>query len=337
MKNAWIIVLIAVVSACVPAKKYEDLKTLHEKMALENADLRQKSQSLESQLKELQTEVERLRQSENILQGDTTRMGRVLRRLQSQYDKINELNDELLSKYASLQKGSQAENQKILKELEGVKSELQRREDELDQLERELNAKESELGKISTELEKREERVNELERLIAEKDQRLMGLQKRIEDALLGFRDKGLSVVQKNGKLYVSMEAKLLFPSGSYVVDSQGREALVELGKVLQGKDDIEILVEGHTDTDQIASSRIPRNNWELSVLRATSVVQILLENSQIRPQNVIAAGRSEYLPVDPADKSKNRRIEVILSPRLDKLFELINSPEETEADTLGH
>ena len=146
----------------------------------------------------------------------------------------------------------------------------------------------------------------------------------KVAAALTGFTDKGLTVEQKNGKVYVSMEAKLLFPSGSTKVDSKGKEALVKLAKALEGVSDLEIVVEGHTDTDKMSSSSHPKNNWELSVLRATAVVEIMMANSTITPQILSASGRSEYHPVDPSDKAKNRRIEVIITPNLDELFKII-------------
>ena len=144
--------------------------------------------------------------------------------------------------------------------------------------------------------------------------------------SLLGFRDKGLSVVEKDGKVYISMDAKLLFASGSTKVDSEGIKALKELAKVLEDQKDLEILVEGHTDTDKMKSKSHPVDNWELSVLRATSVVKIMLANSKMDPTTVSASGRSQFAPIDLDNKSKNRRIEVVLIPKLDELFEIINN-----------
>jgi chemotaxis protein MotB len=123
----------------------------------------------------------------------------------------------------------------------------------------------------------------------------------------------------------VSLEAKLLFKTGSTFVEEEGKKALVELAKVLEHEKDIEIIVEGHTDTDKLASSTSPKNNWELSVLRSTSVVEIMTSNSKMNPAQLMAAGRSEFHPVDSQDKAKNRRIEIIISPNLNELFEIIN------------
>ena len=162
--------------------------------------------------------------------------------------------------------------------------------------------------------------------MIANKDSLVNALKDKVANALLGFKDKGLTVEQKNGKVYISMEAKLLFASGSTKVDKEGMKALIELSKVLQEQSDLEVLVEGHTDVDKMNSSSHPKDNWELSVLRATSVVKIMLENSSINPMTITAAGRSEFVPLDVNEKSKNRRIEVILIPKLDELFEIISN-----------
>src|SRR5690606_26261440 len=147
-------------------------------------------------------------------------------------------------------------------------------------------------------------------------------LKQKVANALKGFENRGLTVNEKNGKIYVSLEAKLLFASGSTKVEEEGKKALVELAKVLENEKDLEIIVEGHTDIDKLVSSVHPKNNWELSVLRSTSVIEILLANSKMDPTQLMAGGRSEFIPVDPNDKAKNRRIEIIISPNLNELSE---------------
>lgn len=327
MKLYWIlIVALASFIACVPARKYEELETKQKACAEELEALKSKVTGLETQNTELQGMIPGLQEDVARLKGDTTLLGKSLRMKEQQYDKINQLNDELIAKLEKLQKGSAQENQKLMSDLNATKLILQQKEDELTQLENELNAKKITLDKLSEELKMREQRVNELEDLIAKKDEAVKALKDKVANALLGFKDKGLSVEQKNGKVYVSMEAKLLFPSGSTKIDSEGKKALIELAKVLQDQSDLEVLVEGHTDTDALKSSSHPKNNWELSVLRATAVVEIMLENSTMDKTKITAAGRSEYLPVDPNDKAKNRRIEIILIPNLDELFDIISN-----------
>jgi chemotaxis protein MotB len=245
---------------------------------------------------------------------------------EKQYDKIDALNQRIQLQLESLQKGSAIENQRLMADLDATRLELQKKEDELRLLATELSQKKLDLDRLSLDLAAREKRVNELEALIAQKDAAVKALKDKIMKALMGFKDKGLTVVQKNGRVYVSMEAKLLFPSGSTAVNSEGKKALVELAKVLQEQSDLDVLVEGHTDSDKMKSSTHPEDNWELSVLRATSVVKIMLKNSSIAPKTITAAGRSMYLPIDENDKAKNRRIEVILTPKLDELFEMISN-----------
>ena len=129
---------------------------------------------------------------------------------------------------------------------------------------------------------------------------------------------------QRNGRIYVSMDNKLLFPSGSAAVDTKGREAITKLAKAIENEKDLSILVEGHTDTDKIGAGSTYKDNWDLSVARATSVVRIMQESSKTDPVRITAAGRGEYVPVDPNDKAKNRRIEVVLIPDLNELFKLV-------------
>ena len=224
-----------------------------------------------------------------------------------------------------LQKGQSVEKQRLMTDLEKRKSDLLALEDQLREFEINLNNKKKQLEDMSIELQKREQRVNELEEIIASKDAIVKALKDKVAKALLGFRE-GLSVIEKDGKVYVSMDAKLLFASGSTKVDSEGIKALKELAKVLEDQEDLEILVEGHTDTDKMRSNSHPVDNWELSVLRATSVVKIMLGNSKMDPTTISASGRSQFIPVDKDDKAKNRRIEVVLIPKLDELFEIINN-----------
>ena len=179
-----------------------------------------------------------------------------------------------------------------------------------------------------TELQSRLDRVNELEKMINEQKASLNQLRKSLSDALLNFEGKGLTVKQLNGKVYISMENKLLFKSGKWDIEREGKKALTQLSRVLEKNPDISILIEGHTDNVPFTSIGDVESNWDLSTKRATAVVKILLKNNQILPQNLTAAGRSEYLPIAPNSskegRASNRRIEVILSPSLEKITKLL-------------
>lgn len=172
--------------------------------------------------------------------------------------------------------------------------------------------------------------MEELEQMIAAKDAGMKALKDNLSKALNAFEGKGLTVEQRNGKVYVSMENKLLFESGSWKVGSEGKKAVVALGKVLGENPEISVLIEGHTDDDKItgAIGNI-ENNWDLSTKRATAIVTILGENKSIDKKNLTAAGRGEFAPIATNDttegKAKNRRIEIILTPKLDEISKMLN------------
>lgn len=302
--------------SCIPARKYEELEAKQKQCESELQALRDSSRMMGQTYKEVVSERDQLKKANEALGRDTTVLGASYRQMREQYDKINKLNDEIMKKLEILQKGSEVEASKLSTQLEATRLELQKKEEDLKLLDRELNVKKQEL-------ELREKRIQELEDVLARQEAASKALRDKVANALLAFKDKGLTVEQKNGKVYVSLEAKLLFASGSYKVDQEGKEALIKLAKILEEQSDLEVLVEGHTDTDKISSTSIPRDNWELSVMRATSVVKLMLENSKMTPKMITAAGRSEYLPVSD-DKSKNRRIEIILIPNLNELYKVI-------------
>ncbi|MFW5781215.1 MAG: OmpA/MotB family protein, partial [Bacteroidota bacterium] len=176
----------------------------------------------------------------------------------------------------------------------------------------------------------RNARLLELETILARKDSAVNALRNKVAAALIGFENEGLSVDIKNGKVYVSLEEKLLFPSGSTRIDARGINALKKLARVLEENKDINITIEGHTDDVPVIASAAMKDNWDLSVKRATAVVRILLDNSSIDPKRLTASGRGEYMPLDTGKTSearqKNRRTEIILTPKLDELFQILES-----------
>lgn len=309
--------LVVIASSCVPGRQHEEVKAHRDKLLAEQESLRAQSKSAIEKTSDLQVTIEALEKQVKTLKQDTAMLGTSNRKLRYQYDKILSLNDQLLDKSDKMRTGTEEERRKLLVELDNVRTQLELKEDRLDKLDKELREKEASLAE-------REERIKELQDLIKSKDDAMTALKDRIVAALAGYEDKGLSVEQRNGRIYVNMEAKLLFASGSTEVGKDGVAAITDLAKIIESQPDLSVLIEGHTDTDQITSSKVPRDNWELSVLRATEVVKIMLKNSAITPDRLIAAGRSEFIPVDPADKARNRRIEVVLTPNLDAVFELL-------------
>lgn len=312
-------IVLLLLSACVPAKKYKDLLEREKVCSEELAKFKKSSGEYEALSKDLQTKFANASRDLSKLIQDTTALGSKYRLLLRDYNIIDGEYKSLQKSFDKLKNLSARETAELQSQLEAKNNELQIKEDALLKLDQELKEKQRLLIE-------REKRVNELEEAIRKKEAAVQLLKAKVANALRGFENQGLSVVQKNGKIYVSLEAKLLFKSGSTFVEEEGVRALVELGKALESEKDLEIIVEGHTDTDKLNSSVSPKNNWELSVLRATSVVQILLNNSSMTPSQIMAGGRGEFLPIDESDKAKNRRIEVIISPNLNELFEIISN-----------
>lgn len=310
IKGGAAIILISLFIACVPARKYEELQTRYNTMEASEAAALAKAQQAETALNERAATLDDLQKRKENLERDTTILGTSLRNMTVQYDKINRLNTELLDKYDKLLAGDRSENRKLLTDLETTRLDLQRQQDSL--------------AVLSTSLREREARLADLQQELAQKDKAMKALKDRVTAALSGFEGKGLTVSQVNGKIHVNMNNKLLFKSGSTVVEEDGKRALSDLAKAIAGEKDLNILVEGHTDTDKILPGGTMKDNWDLSVLRATSVVRIL-QASAVDPTRVTAGGRGEYDPADPADKAMNRRIEVILSPDLQELYKLVN------------
>lgn len=308
-------------TACVPLKKYKELEANYNQCMEDQNAYKSTAIDYESKMNELQTEYDLMKSNLDQIVKDTTALRNEFNALQVEYDKLGELNQVLEEKYTQLQNSGSAESAKLIQDLEGTRIELQRKEDRLNELEKELNER-------ALILDQKEKKIKELEDEIAAKDAATKALKEKIAQALLGFADQGLTIEEKNGRIYVRMEAKLLFPSGKTTVSSEGQKALINLAQILESQEDIGVLVEGHTDTDPLKSSSHPTDNWELSVLRATAVTKIMLDHSKMDPTMITAAGRSEYIPVDPNDKSKNRRIEIIITPDLTSLFDLISTEE---------
>jgi chemotaxis protein MotB len=307
-----------ILTSCVPAKKYNELLEREQQCSEDLAKYKADAISYEGKAKEYEAELKVARTSLDRLKADTSEMGNDYRELSAKYHKEIKLRDAMEASYNSLKLRGAKEVAILQKDLEEERIELQAKEDSLIALAKMLNQKEALL-------KKREARVNELEEIIRKQDAAVAALKAKIAKALKGFEDKGLSVEEKDGKIYVSLEAKLLFASGSTIVEEGGKGALVDLAKVLETEKELEIIVEGHTDTDAMRGTTHPKNNWELSVLRSTAVIEIMTQNSAIDPTILMAAGRSQFHPVDANDKAKNRRIEVIISPNLDELFKVIN------------
>ncbi len=336
MKLVTIIAVSGIVFSCVPARQFEEVKEKKERCETERNDLKKENETLTTANNELKAQFDKLKNDNNALTVDTTIKGNAYRTLTGQYDKINELYATLLENQEKLRQGADADAQKAMGLLQQTREELQRKEDELRALEARLNQERAnvEAMKIQNDLKEKELaektlKVQELQARLDAQDSVMNALRKKVSDALVGFEGNGLTVTMKDGKVYVSLDEQLLFKSGKWDVDPKGIQALQKLATVLENNQDINIMIEGHTDELAYGGNGNIQDNWDLSVKRATSIVKIILGNSKIDPKRLTAAGRSSYLPVDPAKtpeaRAKNRRTEIILTPKLDALYQLMN------------
>ncbi len=314
-KLSLIALTLTLTTSCVSKKIYTDLENKYADLKKENRALSSENKSLSDALNKAQNDLAKLKKDYDatVAQRD---------KLQTDYDATKTNLDNLKESYDALEKNSSsaiAANSKKNRELLA----------QLEAKEQALAAENERLEKLKKELESRSQRVAELENVIASKDAAMTRLKDAISKALTNFEGKGLTVEQRDGKVYVSMENKLLFQSGSWAVGANGREAVKQLGSVLAENPEIAILIEGHTDNVPYTGSGQLSSNWDLSTKRATAIVTILRENPSINPENLTAAGRGEFAPVASNDtaegKAKNRRIEVILTPKLDEISKLLN------------
>lgn len=285
-----VILLVSVLmmaSCVVPKKKF--LAMQHERDSLQNG-LNIANIKIDSLTKALALH----RDTINDLRSQVSSLTAKLNTLQDQYNTLSD-------NYKQLRANSTDEIKKLIKDLETAQANLAARE----------------------------KRLQEVEDAMAKRDAAVKALRDKLQSALLGFNKSGLAVNIKDGKVYVSLTDKLLFGSGSIEIDEKGKEALTELAKVLQSQSDINILVEGHTDNMKVSNLGQIKDNWDLSVLRSTAVVRFLTETQKLDPLRVTASGRGEIMPVEKLNtaeaRSKNRRIEIILTPKLDVLYNLLN------------
>ena len=309
------LLVLALTTSCVSKKvytdletKYTDLKKENRALADENTALAQEKNQLDLQSKDLQAQLDKMKAERDKLAADYASAKSGLDNLEAAYTALEKNSGEALD-------SNMKRNRELLAELEAK--------------EKALAAEQERLNKLKADLQERSQRVDELESMMAAQEAGLKKLKETLSKALNSFEGKGLTVEMKNGKVYVSMENKLLFNSGSWTVGSEGKKAVAEVARILAENPDISVLIEGHTDNVPYTGSGQIENNWDLSTKRATAIVNIMRENPGVNPQNLTAAGRGEYAPLventTAEGKSKNRRIEIILTPKLDEISKMLN------------
>ncbi len=313
-KNLIIVLIIGLLTSCVSPKVYKDLENRYNNLKEESRSLQDENDALLKAKNEAQNELDRLKKDYETSSSSHTKLQSDLAAAQNKYNNLKASYDALDANSSS----SIAENSKKNRELLA----------QLETKEQALAAESARLEQLKKELDSRSQRVAELEGVIAAKDQAMTALKDAVSKALTDFEGKGLTIEQRDGKVYVSMENKLLFESGSWAVGTEGRKAVKKLGNVLGDNPEIAVLIEGHTDDAPYSGNGQIKNNWDLSTKRATAIVAILEKNRRIKANNLTAAGRGEHSPIASNDssegKAKNRRIEVILTPKLDAISKIL-------------
>jgi chemotaxis protein MotB len=307
---------ILMFSSCVSMKQFTDVQDKLKNATLENELLKQSNLRLETANKELESSNKQVTERNKDL---SAQLEEALYNLNAQKQK-----------YAGLEIDMQNLNRQLDILKTGSSSEIELLMEELQIARRDLNMREDRLREAERELEDRNARLIELQEVLAQKEQAVKDLKDKVMRALTGFTDNGLTVHEKNGKVYVSMDEKLLFKTGRWDVDPNGQKALRDLSRLLAENPDISIMVEGHTDDVPMRGSGEVKDNWDLSVMRATAVTKILTQNPELHPERIIAAGRSEYVQLvpekTPEARQMNRRTEIILTPKLDELLKILET-----------
>lgn len=307
-----LVLLVSFQSCIVTKKKYDDM--LAQKVRTDG-DLAERTDQLgkaQAQLESLNSQVAKLKE-------DTTSLGEQKRSTSQKLSALNQEYETLNAYYKNLLNNSGRLNRDLVQQKEQLFA-IQ------ENLERTRKTNDS----LSVSLAEREKKVKELETVLANKDKAVQDLKSRISNALLNFKENDLTVNVKNGKVYVSLAEQLLFGSGSIEVDAKGVGALQQLAKAIKDQKDIHIMVEGHTDNVPIGKkSQYMQDNWDLSVMRATSITKILTR-AGVSTSQITASGKGEYSPLvantTDQNKQKNRRTEIIITPNLDELFKILGT-----------
>jgi chemotaxis protein MotB len=327
-KIIYIVIGAALLGSCVPSSEFTQLSQKSNSLQTERDDLMAENEYLTVENREMSARINHVEEQQKKIIEDSIRIHKKVKELQSEIAQLDRQYKDLESTHEELLRGNARETRRLLNELQTTQEDLARKQQLLKELETSVNGQRQDVNRLQAELEARNAKLMEMEEMLYQKDRILDDLRQKVADALLGFEGQGLTVTRKDGKVYVSLDEKLLFKSGSTVVDPNGVRALKQLAVVLANNREINIMIEGHTDDVPFRKGSSIKDNWDLSVMRGTSIVRILLDGSGIDPTRLTVAGRGEFLPVDPAQTSearrKNRRTEIILSPDLSEVFSIL-------------
>lgn len=316
-------------ASCVPSSEFARLSDKSNNLQGERDELMAENEYLTVSNREMSARIARVEEEHQQNIADSIRIQKKVDKLEEEFAELERQYADLSSTHDALLRGNARETRRLLNELQSTQEDLTAKEEMLRELEAGITGQRQDLLRLQAELEDRNASLMEMEELLSEKDRVLDDIRRKVEKALLGFDGQGLTISRRDGKVYVSMDEKLLFKSGSTTVDPQGKQALKQLAVVLAKNPEINITIEGHTDDVPFRQGSSIKDNWDLSVMRATSIVRILLDGSGIDPVRLTVAGRGEYLPVDSANtpeaRRKNRRTEIILSPDFSEVYRILD------------
>jgi len=317
MRNIFIVLILSSlsISCVVPKKQFDELLAEKVKMEADMLDMQTEIAALSTKKDSLEVALETATSEKGVIKKELSSTTDNLNNLQAEHDKLQTYYNNALNSSGRMTRDMKEQHERLLA------------------LQETLDEATYNNQKLGDSLVLREAKVEELERIVQESQNAIGALKENLNDALLDFGESDLTIVQKNGKIYVSLSEQLLFKSSSILIDPKGQQALKQLATVLKNTPDIAILIEGHTDNVPISGkSKYLQDNWDLSVLRATSIVKLLVK-SGVSPDALTPAGRGQFLPVatndTPEHKAENRRIEIIITPDLSKLFAILEQTNE--------
>lgn len=316
MKKIFYFILMGTLFASCASKKTLN-QTLSDltKCEQSNRNCSQELENARKRIASLQRDSTAAHKKIGLMAEDSVAKSKALHQIGLENKDLKALNQQLSDRLTKTSASSDKEIKKLLADLQKSQEKLQAREDALNKSEKDLKDKEKNLA--------------ELQRIVSRQDSMMKSLKKKVSDALKGYEGNGIEVVNKDGKVYVSLDEKLLFKSGKWDVDAKGANALKKLSNFIAENKDINIVIEGHTDDVPYKGNGNVEDNWDLSAKRATSIVRILISNKNVNPSQISATGRAEYMPVDKANtaeaRAKNRRTEIILSPKMDELLKAMS------------
>lgn len=320
--------LLLELAACVPAKMFQDTKARMDRLKQDSIACANQSVTVMAQITALNKSIANMKDQIANLMADTAQNGIEYRKMLASNTTLNGLYEDVIKQNKDLLNASTNQTNELTQKLNKEKEDLDAQQAQLSQLQASLNAKQKNIDSLSAAVAQREQKMEQLQRMLSEKDSTMNALKKNITDALTDFSSSDLSVYNKDGNIYVSLSDQLLFKSGSTTVDPKGQKAVKQLAAVLAKNPDIDVMIQGNTDNVPLNGNGVMKDNWDLSVLRATSVIRILTADGNVDEKRITASGRSEYFPVadnsTPDGRKQNRRTDIILTPKYDKIMKAL-------------